>query len=392
VKVAVSHFTLYSSPFTLRKAIAAALILVISLTTAHSETARDADLTRIRADIARLRKRLDDVRTQTRSAEHDLEEADLELGIRTNELQLAIDMQSQLEQQRQELESQIASIASNIAREKAFLRKRLAVLYRLGGLSYLRLLMSIDDRRDPVQAVSMLGFLVSRDARAVSRFQAAGEQLRARNADLADRQQRLAAARHIVEQRHQAMASARASKERMLASLRSEGSQSEQKLAELEEKAKRLEHLLDVLSRQNGTTAAAAIDIRTVQGALAWPVQGRIIEHFGKQRNAKFSTVTFNNGLKIAAAPGTEVRSVFAGTVLFSQWFKGYGNLVILDHGNRVFSLYGNLKAPAVAVGDRINAGQAIAGVGESEDAHSGYLYFEIRQDNKPEDPQKWLR
>ncbi len=374
------------------RAVVAALILAISLTTAHSQTARDADLTRIRAEIGRLRKRLDDVRTQTRGAEHDLEEADLELGIRTNELQLAIDMQSQLEQQRHDLESQIAAIASNVAREKAFLRKRLAVLYRLGGLSYLRLLLSIDDRRDPVQAVSMLGFLVSRDARAVARLQSAGEELRARNADLADRQQRLAGVRRVVEQRQNEMASARAKKERMLASLRSEGSQSEQKLAELEEKAKRLEHLLDVLSRQNGTAAVAAIDIRTIQGALAWPVQGKIIERFGKQRNPKFSTVTFNNGLKIAAAPGAEVRSVFAGTVLFSQWFKGYGNLVILDHGNRVFSLYGNLKSPAVAVGRRVNAGQAIAGVGESEAAHSGYLYFEIRQDNKPEDPQKWLR
>src|SRR5207245_2135943 len=83
-----------------RRTIAAALVLVISITAAHSQTARNADLARIRADIARLRTRLDDLRTQTRSAEHDLEEADLELGIRTNELQLAIDMQSQLEEQR----------------------------------------------------------------------------------------------------------------------------------------------------------------------------------------------------------------------------------------------------------------------------------------------------
>jgi len=382
---------LCANPRRARRVVAAALILAIGLTTAHSQTARNADLTRIRAEIERLRKRLDDVRTQTRSAEHDLEEADLELGIRTNELQLAIDMQSQLEQQQHEIESQISSIASSIAREKEFLRKRLAALYRLGELSYIRLLLSIDDRRDPVQAVSMLSFLVSRDARAVARFQAMRDQLRARSAELADRQQKLAGVRRIIEQRQQAMATARAKKERALASLRSEGSQSEQKLAELEEKAKRLEHLLDVLARQNGTVAAA-FDVRIVQGALAWPVQGKIIERFGKQRNAKFSTVTFNNGLKIAAAPGTEVRSVFAGTVLFSQWFKGYGNLVILDHGNRVFSLYGNLKAPAVTAGDRVNAGQAFAGVGESEDAHSGYLYFEIRQDNKPEDPQKWLR
>lgn len=373
------------------RAIAAALLLVISITAAHSQTARNADLARIRADIARLRTRLDDLRTQARSAEHDLEEADVELGIRTNELQLAVNLQSQVEEQRRETESQIAAIAPRIAREKDFLRKRLSALYRLGGLSYVRLLLSIDDRRDPVQAMSMLSFLVSRDARAVTRFQSEREQLRVRTIELADREQKVAAARRVVEQRQRAVAAARADKERTLLSLRNQGNASEQKLAELEEKAKRLEHLLDVLSRQNGA-AAAATDIRSVQGALAWPVQGKIIEHFGKQRNAKFSTVTFSNGLKIAAAPGAEVRSVFAGTVLFSQWFKGYGNLVILDHGNRVFSLYGNLKSPAVAVGDRINAGQALAGVGESEDAHSGYLYFEIRQDNKPEDPQTWLR
>ncbi|MEA2417633.1 MAG: murein hydrolase activator [Thermoanaerobaculia bacterium] len=374
-----------------RRAIAVALLLAISITAAHSQTARNADLARIRADIARLRTRLDDLRTQTRSAEHDLEEADVELSIRTNELQLAVNMQSQLEEQRRETESQIAAIAPRIAREKDFLRKRLAALYRLGGLSYVRMMLSIDDRRDPVQAMSMLSFLVSRDARAVTRFQAEREQLRARTIELAGREQKVAAARRIVEQRQRAVAAARADKERTLLSLRNQGNESEQKLADLEEKAKRLEHLLDALSRQNGA-ATAATDIRSVQGALAWPVQGKIIEHFGKQRNAKFSTVTFSNGLKIAAAPGAEVRSVFAGTVLFSQWFKGYGNLVILDHGNRVFSLYGNLKSPAVAIGDRVNAGQALAGVGESEDAHSGYLYFEIRQDNKPEDPQKWLR
>jgi septal ring factor EnvC (AmiA/AmiB activator) len=375
----------------MNRALALALIVAISLPVAVGQTSRDADLTRIRGEILRLRKRLDDVRTQTRSAEHDLEEADLELSIRTGELQLAVDMQSQLEQQQRDIEAEVASLTPRIASHKLFLRKRLAALYRLGGLSYLRLLLSIDERRDPVKAVSMLSFLVSHDAHAVTRFQGEREQLRARYAELADRQRQLAGVRRMVEERQRAMASARAAKERVLRSLQNEGSHDEEKIAGLEEKAKRLEHLLDVLSRQNGA-APAAIDIRTVQGALAWPLKGKIVEQFGKQRNPKFSTVTFNNGLKIAATAGTEVHAVFAGTVLFSQWFKGYGNLVILDHGNRVFSLYGNLKVPSLLVGSHVNAGQTLAGVGESEDMQSGFLYFEIRQDNKPEDPQKWLR
>ena len=381
-----------ASSFRVHRALALALILAITLPAAQAQSGRDADLTRIRVEIANLRKRLDDVRTQTRSAEHDLEAADLELSIRTGELRLAVDMQTQLEQQQHEIEAEVGSLVPRIAQHKQFLRKRVAALYRLGGLSYLRLLLSIDERRDPVKAVSMLSFLVSHDARALARFQGEREQLQARYAELADRQRQLAGVRRMVEERQRAMASARNTKERMLRTLQSEGSHEEVKLAGLEEKARRLEHLLEVLSRQNGAAAGSAIDIRTVQGALAWPVKGKIVEQFGKQRNPKFSTITFNNGLKIAAAAGTEVHAVFAGTVLFSQWFKGYGNLVILDHGNRVFSLYGNLKSPSVLVGAQIGAGQAIAGVGEAEEAQSGYLYFEIRQDNKPEDPQKWLR
>jgi murein hydrolase activator len=239
--------------------------------------------------------------------------------------------------------------------------------------------------------MSMLTYLASRDARAITRFNSERQHLRAQYAEMAERQKKIVEARQIIQQRQQAVAATYAHKEHLVALLRREGTKSEEQIATLEEKAKRLEHLIDVLSRQSAGSTFQE-DIRTVQGALGWPVEGKVIETFGKQVDPKFSTITFNNGLKIAAPAGADVHAIFPGTVLFSQWFKGYGNLMILDHGNRVFSLYGNLKGPAAAVGDHVIAGQTIAGVGEAEDAQDGYLYFEIRQDNKPEDPQKWLR
>jgi septal ring factor EnvC (AmiA/AmiB activator) len=369
---------------------AAATLLLLFAFVGVAAPPRNADLDRIRGEIARMRSRLSDVRAQTQTAERELEEVDLELGIRTRELEIATRMQSDLVQELRGIENQIATLTPLIAQQKQFLSKRLAVLYRLGSLTYTRVLLSIDQRQDPIEAMSMLTYLVSRDSRAITRFQATREQLRLRYADLADRQHRLQQMRNIVEQRRQEVAATRSQKQRLLVSLRQQGTQSEKQLVDLEEKAKRLERLIDVLSRQAGVAAVG--DIRSVQGALNWPVAGQVIEPFGLQRNAQFSTVTFNNGMKIGAPSGTEVRAIFPGTVLFSQWFKGYGNLIILDHGNRVFSLYGNLKSPSVAVGERVAAGQTIAGVGEAEDAQTGYLYFEIRQDNKPEDPQKWLR
>lgn len=374
------------------RVVATLIVGLMTLTTARSQPSRStSDLDRLRDEIARLKNKLDDVHRQAKSAQQELEAVDLELGIRTKELDLAIETQKHLDEERTDIERQIAGIAPRIDRQKKFLGKRLAALYRMGGLSYLRMALSIDDRRDPIEAISMLNFLITRDARAVSRYQATREQLALRQNDLADRQHKLADVRRVVEDRQRAVAAAHAQKERLVASLQREEHGSEQHLAELEEKAKRLERLIEVLSKQE-TAGAGSFDVRTVQGALAWPADGKVVERFGRQRNPKFDTFTTSNGIKIETAAGAPVRAVFGGTVLFSQWFKGYGNLIILDHGHRVFSLYGNLKPASVAAGDRIAAGQTIAGTAESEETPPAYLYFEIRQDNRPEDPQKWLR
>ena len=377
-----------------RRAIAAAvaLAMLVILPSAHSQQPRNADLDRVRTDITRLKRQLDALKQQAQSTERALGEAALELDIRTRELELATKTAAQLDGESRQIARQVATLGPRIATQKADLRKRLIALYRLGGLSYLRMLLEIEEQENPLEAVSMLSYLVSRDARAVSSFQATRQQLAARQTELAARQSQLRDTLRVVEQRRRAVLVAQTQRQQLLARLRVEETGSERQLAALEEKARRLERLVSLLAQKNRETGMPVLDIRSVQGALAWPVEGKVVERFGKQRNPKFSTFTINNGIRIEAAPGTQVRAVFGGTVLFSQWFKGYGNLIILDHGNRVFTLYGNVKTPALAVGDRITTGQPIAGVAESEDATSGHLYFEIRQDNRPEDPQKWLR
>jgi septal ring factor EnvC (AmiA/AmiB activator) len=367
------------------------VILLLLLFLAFPTPAQPTDLDRIRTDITRLRARLDEVRRQAQSAERELEEVELELGIRTSELELAAAAEVRLAAERQAIEAQVALLVPRIAQQKADLRKRLVALYRLGGLSYVRMLLALDEDKNPIEAMSMLSYLVTRDSRLVARFQTARQQLAVRRQQLAERQTRLNQTRRVVEERRLAVVAAREQQQRVVARLRTEESGATRQLSVLEEKARRLQRLVDSLAQQKRGTLAA-LDIRSVEGALAWPVEGKVFESFGRQRNPKFATFTVNNGLKIEAVAGTQVRAVFQGTVLFSQWFKGYGNLIILDHGNRVFSLYGNLKASTVAVGDHISTGQPIAGVGESEETSSGHLYFEIRHDNKPEDPQKWLR
>lgn len=369
-----------------------ALLLLLSLLQVSAQPKRSSsDLEKVRAEIARARKNLEVLQARTQTTAEQLETIELQLSIQQAELELALDAQKSLESEQKEVETQVALLQQRIIIEKAHLTNRLVALYKMGALSYLRLLVSLDTRENPFEAAAALTYLVNRDSRAVSRFQASGKNLDMRLETLAEKRRGLERVTRLVANRQNSMAATRTEKERRLEALQSEGTKAAQRIARLEERARRLENLLGLLYEQPDM-APTGTRIENYRGALQWPLAGKVVEGFGRQRNLKFSTVTVSNGLKIEAAPGTEVRAIFQGTVLYAQWFKGYGNLVIIDHGNRIFSLYGNLQLPRVSVGDKVASQQTVATAGGDEEGSSGSLYFEIRENNKPQDPRTWLR
>lgn len=374
-------------------ALLGALLGVALLSTFPStgQNKRDVDLEKIRTEITRARKNLEALQARAQTTSEQLEAIELQLSIQQGELELARNAQRSLQEEQAVIGQQIAGLERRIVVEKQHLSTRLVTLYKMGALSYLRLLLSMDSRENPFEAAAMLTYLVNRDSRAVAQFQSTRQSLDTRRALLREKEMRLARAARLVADRQQSMVTTRSEKEKRLAVLQFEGSRAAQRITQLEEKARRLQNLLGVLYGQAKAPRSGA-RIEELRGALDWPLQGKVLESFGKHRNLKFATVTVNNGLKIEAAPGTDVRAVFQGTVLYAQWFKGYGNLVIIDHGNRIFSLYGNTQLPRVSVGDRVAAKQLVATASGDEEGTSGYLYFEIREDNKPQDPRTWLR
>jgi septal ring factor EnvC (AmiA/AmiB activator) len=112
---------------------------------------------------------------------------------------------------------------------------------------------------------------------------------------------------------------------------------------------------------------------------------------FGRQEHPKFRTVTYNRGIEISAAMGRPVLAVYDGTVLYADWFRGYGRLVILDHGGGYFTLYAHASELLVKVGDQVTRGQPIARVGDTGSLEGPQLYFEVRHRGKPQDPLAWL-
>ena len=127
---------------------------------------------------------------------------------------------------------------------------------------------------------------------------------------------------------------------------------------------------------------------KSLQGKLKLPTLGELAARFGTPRED--SGVTWK-GLFIKSTPGQPVHAVADGNVVYADWLRGYGNLMILDHGNGYLSLYGHNESLLKAVGETVQSGESIASVGSTGGAAESGVYFEMRHDGKPFDPMKWV-
>jgi len=167
--------------------------------------------------------------------------------------------------------------------------------------------------------------------------------------------------------------------------LMQEQSLRERTLGELQREHAKLSKLIADLEESGGQGFAER------KGRLRFPTRGVIEVGFGKVFNAKFNTVTFQKGLDLRAAKGTEVIAVAPGKVVHAGDIKGYGNLVIVDHGEGYHTLYAHLESIALSVGKQVQEAEVIGRVGDTGSLKGAYLYFELRRKGKPVDPKRWL-
>ncbi|MBU4344439.1 MAG: peptidoglycan DD-metalloendopeptidase family protein, partial [Proteobacteria bacterium] len=128
------------------------------------------------------------------------------------------------------------------------------------------------------------------------------------------------------------------------------------------------------------------------KGLLKMPVKGKIIHFFGRHTNSQSKTLNFKTGIDIKADKGEPICSVYNGQILYSSWFKGYGNMIIIDHGNHFYTVYAHAEELFKAKGDYVEAGEVIATVGDTGSMIGPKLYFELRHHGKPINPLEWLK
>lgn len=159
---------------------------------------------------------------------------------------------------------------------------------------------------------------------------------------------------------------------------------------ELQISAKKLENFIGELQDKKEYFESFP-EIKVFKGILPWPARGKVIKPFGKQRHAKFNTYIYNKGIELQVREGQEVKAVFDGKIVFTDWFQGYGKMVIIEHKGHVFTIYAHNSVIKVKPGDIVHGGETVAISGSTGSLEGDSLYFEIRDGIEPEDPLKWL-
>lgn len=271
----------------------------------------------------------------------------------------------------------------------AELRPRLAARERIGRAGALPVLFSSPSLADLVKRRYLMDRIVTRDLELLASAKAAqDDRERARAAQQVEAERLTALAAEARAAREDA-AARREERAALLAALRTARGLHERAAAEAGVQAVRLAEFVAALPpprRELGTGGFAGR-----RGRLPMPSPGTISVGFGRVVDARFGTVTVQNGLDIQAPAGAPVRAVAPGRVAHAGWFKGYGNLVIVDHGDGFHTLVAHLATMRTAMGEVVEGGAVIGTVGDSGSLKGPYLYFELRERGRPVDPRPWL-
>jgi septal ring factor EnvC (AmiA/AmiB activator) len=251
---------------------------------------------------------------------------------------------------------------------------------------------------DGLKRIKYLGIITERDRVLAREYGSALNVLAVRQAEISEKKKTILGHKLTIEAKETEFRSRKRKKATLLASVREEKGLSEQALRELEESSvslwamiKKAEQERKAAKEISPSQPKAARDAGSGTGRLPWPAEGRVLTRFGMQRHPQFKTMVFRRGIEIAVREGEPVRAVSDGQVAYGDWYKGYGRLVIIEHGPGFYTLYGNLSRLDLNKGDRVARGQVLGLAGETGSLKGAKLYFEIRRNGEAQDPLVWL-
>src|SRR5262245_37561928 len=354
------------------------------------------DLEGIKTKIERERQGINQVRKKESSAlqalgkiERDLEKKNKDLTTANSKLAAILS-----EMQQKEIEAQ--RLRLSLDQRRGLLMKRAAALYRWqrGGGPFVFLNADVSPAV-LLQRKRYLEATILFDRELVQRLNDETAHQESVRRELGHKKEELDEQRGLLAKVQDSVRKDATKKKKLIASLRKEKEGRVGALKKLEQAALLLQKMMDEMSRRSvgkSSELPAGAGFDAMKGKLDWPVRGEITGGFGKIRHPEFSAEVFRKGIDIEAPVGEEIKAVEKGKVVFAESFSGYGRMVIVDHGERYFSVYAHLSEILKKMGDPVKRGEALGRVGDSDSLVGARLYFEMRKDGKSIDPLPWFR
>ncbi|MCU1725601.1 murein hydrolase activator EnvC [Pseudomonas sp. 7P_10.2_Bac1] len=404
----------------------------------RAQTQQQLDATR--QDIVELKKMLGQLQEEKSGAQKDLRSTETEIGKLEKQVEA---LQKELKKSEGELlrlDSEKKKLNSAKIEQQRLIAIQARAAYQGGRQEYLKLLLNQQNPEKFARTLTYYDYLSQARLAQLKGFNETLRQLANVEADINQQQAQLLTQKSSLDSQRAELDKVRAQRQQVLTKINNDVKNRDQKLQAREQDqadlAKVLKTIEETLARQareaeearqkaliaqqeaekkrqreaeSVATDAPRKPVKSTPGALVssagvsyggpfsqargklpWPVDGRLLARFGESRGDDGRTKW--DGVMISANAGTQVHAVHGGRVVFADWLRGAGQLVILDHGNGFLSLYGHNQTLLKSAGDIVKAGDVISTVGNSGGQATPALYFAIRQQGRPSDPAQWCR
>ena len=293
------------------------------------------------------------------------------------------------------INAQVTALHQRISERRRSILARMRVQYMEGRFGYVKALLSAEDDEALHRRFQYLSAVSQREYDLIESHRQDADRLenverRRENARNDMIVYKLNTEKKLVE-----VQGLKSQKRVFLARIIQEKESYDRAVAELERSATRVDGLLQELERKRQATAVPPKrDVgrpHPLKGVLQWPADGEVVSFFGRQKHKSFEAYVQRKGIEIRTNEGSEIHAVMPGTIVYADWLKGYGLVLILDHLNGFFSLYAHASTLLSKVGEYVQSGQVIGETGDTGLTGENTLYFELREGAEPVDPLLWL-
>lgn len=363
------------------------LLLIFSFGMALAEdsqrrtaTARDR-YGRVIREIEIKKKRHEDLQKKEKSLLDHLDRLAFMLDRKSKELRSLEMERSQTKKAISSQENEMKRLREQMSITQKQIQTRVVAMYKISKIGPWAFLLSADNYGDFLRMFTFLYSMIDHDVRLLTRFENQLEQKETFQRKLAAYQSRLQEKEIKVRLKKQEMETLKRQEKRALSKVRAAKTSFARVVQDLEKQAERLQSLIKTLSMQEETTSLKVSGFRALKGRLPVPVAGKIEAKV--QRKLR--------GISLKAPPGEIVRAVYRGRIVYAGWFKGYGNLLIIDHGDKFHTVMGHASELLKGKDDWVETGEPVAKVGSTGSLGGPSLYFEIRHCGIPLKPLDWF-